>query len=375
VSAPAPDAPAQPLRVALLNFAFWPEVQRGSERILHDLAVDLVALAHEPRLITSHRGAPRRSVEDGFAITRHWRPPRRLLKLRKIEPNLTHLPFSYASLRLGSDDLAQAFFPTDAVAAARWSRESGRPAVFAHMGIPQREVISTPRLRLRVLQEATRASAAVTVLSRAAQEGMWRWLGVEARLIHPGVRLDMFAPGGERDEQPTIACGAAVDDDRKRIGLLVKAFALVRRQRPGARLVLLRPEDPAVAERFAAETDGIEFFDPDTSGVADVFRRAWVTALTSYKEAFGLVVVESLACGTPVVGTRDGGIPEILDRPEVGRLFDGDDPRTVADCLLEALELAGDPATRAACRARAEDFSTMTTARAYESLYRELLDA
>lgn len=366
---------SDPLRVALLNFAFWPEVQRGSERILHDLAVDLVELGHTPRLITSHPGAPRRSVEDGFEIIRNWRPPRRPLQLRKIDANLTHLPFTYASLRRGADDVAHAFFPTDAVASARWSRATGRPSIFAYMGIPQRNVISTPRLRMRILEEATRGTTAVTVLSRAAQEGMWRWLGVEARLIYPGVGLDLFTPGGQRDEHPTIACAAAVDDGRKRIPLLIEAFKLVRRDRPTARLLLVRPDDPHLRGELEGQSDGIEFFDPDTTGVAGVFRRAWVSGLASYNEAFGLVLVESLASGTPVFGARDGGVPEIIDRPEVGRLFDGDEPADVARALMEALELAEDPATAAHCRARAEVFSTMSGARAYEALYRELLAA
>jgi glycosyltransferase involved in cell wall biosynthesis len=287
---------------------------------------------------------------------------------------VTHVSFSYASLRRGSDDIAHAFFPTDALAAVRWSRATGRPAVFSYMGIPQRNVLSSPRMRMRVVEAATRGSSAVTVLSRAAQEGMWRWLGIEARIIYPGVRLDVFSPGDERDDCPTIACAAATDDDRKRIGLLVEAFALVRRQRPDARLLLLRPESDERRQRLLAHTDGIEFFDPDMTGVADVFRRAWVSALTSYNEAFGLVVVESLACGTPVVATRDGGIPEIIDRPEIGRLFDGDDPAAVASQLLDALELSQDPATAGACRKRAEAFSTMTGARAYEALYEELLN-
>jgi phosphatidylinositol alpha-mannosyltransferase len=335
--------------------------------------MDLIELGHRPRLITSHRGRPTRSVEEGLPIVRHWRPPTRPLVMRRIERHLTHLPFSYASLRLGPDDLAQAFFPTDALAAARWTRDTGRPSVFAYMGIPQREVMSTPRMRMRVLEAATRDSSAVVVISRAAQEGMWRWLGVEARIIYPGVRLDVFTPGGERDEHPTIACAAALDDGRKRIGLLLAAFALLRRQHPTARLLLQRPSDPDLRRKLCDQTDGIEFYDPDTAGILGAFREAWITALTSYNEAFGLVLLESLACGTPVVGARDGGIPEIVDRPEVGRLFDGDDPQVVADTLLASLELSQDPSTAAACRARAEAFSTMAGARAYEALYRELL--
>lgn len=357
----------------MLNFAFWPEVQRGSERILHDLAVDLVALGHTPRLITSHRGLPRTSVEDGFAITRHWRPPRTPLRLRKIDQNLTHLPFSYLDLLRGRDDVAHAFFPTDAVASARWARRTGRPSVFSYMGIPQRNVISTPRLRLRILEEATRGNTAVTVLSKASQEAMWKWLGVRAHLVYPGLDLSLFSPGGARDPEPTIACAGAVDDGRKRIPLLIEAFRLVRRQRPTAKLLLLRPGDPGLERELLESSEGIELYDPDMTGVADVFRRAWVSGLASYNEAFGLVFVESLACGTPVFGADDGGVPEIVDSPDIGRLFTGDRPQDVAAALLGALELAEDPATAAKCRARAEDFTTMRGARQYEALYAELL--
>ena len=104
-----------------------------------------------------------------------------------------------------------------------------------------------------------------------------------------------------------------------------------------------------------------------------MFREAWVSGLTSYNEAFGLVLVESLACGTPVFAAREGGVPEIVDRPEVGRLFEGDDEREVARVVLETLELAEDPGTAAACRARAEAFDTLSGATAYADLYRELI--
>jgi len=56
----------------------------------------------------------------------------------------------------------------------------------------------------------------------------------------------------------------------------------------------------------------------------------------------------------------------------VGRLFAGDDPAALARALLEALDLAGDPATAAACRARAEDFSTARCTNRYLELYASL---
>jgi glycosyltransferase involved in cell wall biosynthesis len=364
------------LRVTLLNPTFWPEVQRGSERMIGELAHDLVKLGHAPRVITSHPGGRETSNEHGYPVVRNRRPPDALMQRRGFQEHLSHVPLSYLTLTAGDDDVAHAFYPTDAAAGLRWARRTGRPALFSYMGVPQREVLAGRRLRLRLLSEAVNASDAVLALSEAAAAAMRRWLGVDPHVIYPGVDLDRFTPGGERDPRPTIACAAASDDSRKRVELLARAFRLVRRDRPEARLLLDRPRrDPSVAERLTAVSEGIEFFDAAPGGVAEVFRRAWVSALPSYNEAFGLVLVEALACGTPAVGTNDGGIPEIVNRPEVGRLFDGDDEAALARALLEALELASDPATAARCRERAERFSTARCAADHLALYRELTSA
>jgi glycosyltransferase involved in cell wall biosynthesis len=359
------------LKVAFLNPYYWPEVRRGSERVIHDLAVDLQRLGHRIRLITSHTGRPQRSVEEGLEIIRNWRPPELPLRLRNFQEALTHVPMSYLSLRRGSDDLAHAFFPTDALAAIQWAELTGRPAVFSYMGVPQRSVLSSKRLRLRILERVTTRSDAIVVLTKAARDGMWKWLGVEPRLIYPGVDLDLFTQGDERAPHPTIACVADAADARKQVGLLVDAFHLVRKKLPDARLLLSKPSD-ARLESIGAQ-EGIELFDLDSQQVASVYRRAWVSGLASYKEAFGLVLVEALACGTPVFGRRDGGVPEIIDRDEVGRLFDGDDPKALASAILETLQLATDPSTASACRSRAQAFDKVHTAHAYEALYRELL--
>ena len=362
------------LRVALLNPVYWPEVRRGSERLATDLSSGLRERGHAVTLITSHRGPPRRSVEDGLEVVRNPRPPDGRLRRRRFEDHLTHVPLSYLSLLRARPDIAQALYPTDALAAARWSARTGRPSVLAYMGIPNRGYLASRRWRIEVLERALRGVDAVTVLSRAAADAFVRWVGVEPRVVPPPVDLAAFAPAadpaGARASDPTIACPAALDQPRKRVGLLVDAFARVRRDRPDARLVLSRPPPGVPVPDLPA---GVELADlDDRAELASAYRRAWVTALPSIGEAFGLVLAESLACGTPVVGTETGAIPELVDSAAIGRLFAGDDPDALARAIVDALELAGDPATPTTCRARVEDLSVARCAERHEALYREL---
>jgi glycosyltransferase involved in cell wall biosynthesis len=363
----------RPLRVALMNPRYWPEVRRGSERFARELADGLIAAGHVPRLITSHPGRPTRGVEQGLEVIRNWRPPEGRLRRREFEDYLAHVPFSYLTLLRGDDDVAHAMYPTDALAAARWSERTGRPAVLSWMGLATRRWLAVRRHRARIALDATERCSAVTALSETAAAALRRELGVEARVIPPGVDLDAFSPGGERAAEPTIVCAAALDQPQKRVRLLVDAFALVRRERPRARLVLSRPHGPAPAPAWAL-AEGVELRDLDErSALAAAYREAWVSALPSWGEAFGLVLVEAMACGTPAVGSALGSIPEVVDRDAIGRLFEGDTPEPLARALLEGLELATDPATAAACRARAEDFPASRTAAAYAELYRELI--
>jgi glycosyltransferase involved in cell wall biosynthesis len=343
--------------------------------MFRDLAAGLTARAHEVTLIAGHPGPPSRRVEDGVEVVRTWRAPDGRLRRRAFEDGLTHVPGSYLALRRANPDVAHASHAPDAAAAVRWARERRRPAVFSFMGIPDRRFLVERRLRVRLMLAAVRGSAATVALSRHAAEAFARDLGVTARVIHPGVDLDTFRPGPARDPRPTVLCTAPLDAPAKRVDLLLDAFPAVRRSHPDARLVLQRPADPELARHATERAPGVELMDTDPARLAPAYAEAWVTALPSVGEAFGLVLAESLASGTPVVGSRAGGIPEVVDRPEVGRTFTPEDPAALAQALLEGLELAEDGATAAVCRAHAERFSLERCVDAYAALYRELLDA
>ena len=212
------------LRVALLSPCYWPEVRRGTERFARQLADGLIERGHRPSLITSHPGRPSTVVEDGLLVRRNRRPPERWLWRLGFESYLTHAPLSLGSLRRSGPDVAHALHHADALAAARWSRETGRPAVLSFMGIPPEEGFGHRRLHGRVMERAVAGTGELVVLSQAAAGRFERLLGVRARVIPPGVDTGAFTPGGERAGEPTIFCAADATEPRKRVPLLVEAF-------------------------------------------------------------------------------------------------------------------------------------------------------
>ena len=346
------------MNVALALPTYWPEVRRGGERMAHDLGAALTARGHRVRVVTSHPGRPSRAEEDGLEVVRLPRPPSGRLRRRGYEDHLAHLPLTYATLRRGGDDVVHALWHGEACAAIR----AGRPTVWTYLGVPHRAGLANRRLRLRLVQEAIAGSAAVLVLSEAARRAFARWLGADAQVVPPGVDLGAFTPGGERAEAFTVLCPAALDAPHKRPELLAEAFALVRRERPDARLVVQRG-GPLDAVQGAQPRD----LDEHGALVA-AYRRAHVTALASRGEAFGLVLAESLACGTPGVGADDAAAPEVLG--DAGAVFGGDDPRALATAILRAADVAPED-----CRARAGRFSLEESAAAHEAVYRAALSS
>ncbi|MGI8805777.1 MAG: glycosyltransferase family 4 protein, partial [Thermoleophilaceae bacterium] len=105
--------------------------------------------------------------------------------------------------------------------------------------------------------------------------------------------------------------------------------------------------------------------------LARAYASAWASVLPSVEEAFGLVLVESLAAGTPVVAARSGASPEVLrgDTPAV--LFEPDDEHALERALDEGLALAHRPGVREACRAAARAWDWSAVLPLYEALYEE----
>ncbi len=218
--------------VTFLNPVFWPEVRRGTERVIRELADGLLANGHHPRLITSAPARPSTVVEDSLTVQRVWRPERveQRLRRRLYEEHLAHVPFTYAALRRGaSPDVVEAFYVTDAAAALRYKAHAGVPVVFSYMGLPHRVSLANRRRRKELVVAACEGADAVVALSELAAEHFRTWLGVDPRVIPPPVDVRTFTPAADpaaaRDEHPTVLCAADHTQPRKRVALLVQAMA------------------------------------------------------------------------------------------------------------------------------------------------------
>jgi glycosyltransferase involved in cell wall biosynthesis len=91
--------------------------------------------------------------------------------------------------------------------------------------------------------------------------------------------------------------------------------------------------------------------------------------MTSTRETFGLVLVEALAAGLPIVTTASGGPEEILANGRYGRIVPQGDERAFAAALDAALVDRGDATAR---RARAREFEMETCVEEYEKLFYEI---
>ena len=275
------------LRIALTGVHSWPGVQRGAERYLHELAQALTAAGHQVQVLST--GAPGRDRVLGVPVRRV--PPRGT----GLEVERHFGKQALRALALARIDVWHATSTGDAAAATRLPTVRRLRTVFTDHGFPVR-ASRERRGDASLHQQVVDRIGAYVCVSDAAGQWLQEDFGRTACVVPPGVDTEVFAPGGQRSPRPTVLYSGALDEERKGVRLLVEAVALV----PEARLLLAGPGAPDLAGLPAAHVDVLGLVP--RSELPDVYRSAWVTALPSTAEAFGMALTESMACGTPGVG-------------------------------------------------------------------------
>ncbi len=229
-------------------------------------------------------------------------------------------------------------------------------------------------------------SDAVTAVSRWLREETQRIFSPtrEIRVIPNFVDVERFTPGVDpayraRFAEPGERLLVHASNFRpvKRVADVVRCFALVRERLP-ARLVLVGdgPELPRAAE-LAAEL-GVRkdvIFAGQQEAIEDLLRCADAFLLPSEFESFGLAALEAMASGTPVVGTDQGGLRELVRDGRDGRLCGVGDVRAMANFLVRLLSdpVAHRAFREAARRTASKCYSESEIVSEYENLYREVL--
>lgn len=165
----------------------------------------------------------------------------------------------------------------------------------------------------------------------------------------------------------------------KRVRDVVRVFAKVRAQLPSILVMVGDGPDRLDAEE-EAQTLGVAadvHFLGRIDAVAPLLAGADLFLLPSDRESFGLSALEALACGVPVVGSRAGGLPEVVREGQTGALCDVGDTESMGRAALNILSEADHHqamSERAAADARAR-FSRDMIVPQYEALYMDAVAA
>jgi glycosyltransferase involved in cell wall biosynthesis len=205
--------------------------------------------------------------------------------------------------------------------------------------------------------------------------------GVEYRMIPNGIDLTVFNPGNRSAAREALALPqdahiVLLSSHSKFMDYPTMETALARLRSIGRSPLLFiclgsKAESRRIGEGQIVSVPVVE----DAARLAQYYRASDVFLLAKKYEAFGKMVAEAMACGTPVVATAVGGIPEIVEDGTSGYLTPQADSGAMAEAVQRLLQ---DAALRtrmgAAAAQRARQFALEKQVDAFMTWYREILD-
>ncbi|HUA98553.1 MAG TPA: glycosyltransferase [Terracidiphilus sp.] len=240
---------------------------------------------------------------------------------------------------------------------------------------------------IRLLAWSSRRTRIIAVSHATAREFCGRLpLQCKVRTIHNGVDLARFPH--KRAAISTFRKKMSIPDDcfvvcsvgqicaRKGIKELIDALATIRLRAPSLHLVIVGKAVFAHEQEYRnsllqavrdADLAGRVHFTGELKDVAPALQASDLLVLNSREEPFGLVLIEAMSCGTPVLATRVGGVPEIVTDGANGWLIEPGDSAALSGKLLE---LSGADSARR----QVADFAHRTTSPqfSFERFHRDL---
>ncbi|HEY6723208.1 MAG TPA: glycosyltransferase family 4 protein [Polyangiaceae bacterium] len=382
------------MRIVLTcNFSPWSPYSGGGQRSTHALATALSRDGHDVSVVFT------RTPWERFAVPRveyqlRWASffglrSRRAAPLRPL--NALSVLAAVKALHQERPLDAVHGNGEEVVLAASWGRDAGVPVITT----PRYPNYPAPLLRPEGAGRSGRLRLAITdpkylLLGRAARASAWccptseyaarlveRALGVDAsklNVIPNGVADAFFEPEWTQpDAAPLLFFGRLAHD--KGVDTLLQAVA----REPGERRLTIvgRGDQAAALKRMASDLglgERVVWRDwLDEAELARELSRCRLAVLPSRHESFGNAMAEAMAVGVPLVSTRAGSIPEIVDHEMTGLLVPPDDAGALHQAMAR-IEHDRTLAARlgAAGRKRMRGhFSWQAVARRYAELYRE----
>ncbi len=278
---------------------------------------------------------------------------------------------------------AHYYYP-DGVAAALLAKWFRRPLAITARG-SDINLIARHGLPLRWMRWASRVAGASIGVSQALVDRMrdLAFLSPRQLMLRNGVDVALF-----RDNPDRAALRARLGAEGaplllsvgnllplKGHHLVIEALALLRGQGRQARLCIVGA-GPQLAElqervdRLGLQSE-VQFLGAlSQPELAHWYAAADILLLASEREGWPNVLLESMACGTPVVATAVGGIPEVVRVPLTGQVVGERSARSLADAVSA---LCQSPPTREAVRKYAQAFGWHATSEGQVTLFREMV--